>query len=121
MSGMSVKRTCMALDLQNNETLIAAYEQYHQWGGIWPEIPKGIRASGIADMQIYRIGTRLFMIVDYDGNMNLKEIFRKMASMPRQAEWAILMQGFQKELPEAKEGEHWATMKPVFLLNDHIV
>jgi L-rhamnose mutarotase len=110
----------MALDLQNDEKMIAIYEQQHRPGGIWPEIPKGIREAGIADMQIYRIGTRLFMIVDYDSNTNLKEIFGKMVAMPRQGEWAALMAGFQKVLPEAEEGEHWATMKPVFLLNDYI-
>jgi len=120
MSGMILKRTCMALDLQNDEKLIAVYEQYHQPGRIWPEIPKGIRDAGIADMQIHRIGTRLFMVVDYNGNTNLKEAFGKMGTMPRQEEWAVLMDGFQKQLPEAQEGEHWATMKPVFLLNDHI-
>ncbi len=110
----------MALDLQNDEELIAIYEQYHQPGGIWPEIPKGIREAGIADMQIYRIGPRLFMIVDYDRNTNLKETFSKMGTMPRQKEWAALMEGFQRVLPEAEEDEQWATMKPVFLLNDHI-
>jgi L-rhamnose mutarotase len=110
----------MALDLQNDEELIASYERYHQPGGIWPEIPKGIREAGIADMQIYRIGNRLFMIVDYDRTTDLKEAFEKMRTMPRQGEWATLMDGFQRVLPEAKEDEHWATMKPVFLLNDHI-
>lgn len=117
---MPLKRTCLALDLQNDENLIAVYEQYHQPEFIWSEIPKGIRDSGISDMQIYRIGTRLFMIVDYDVNSNLKEIFDSMKVMPRQEEWAALMEGFQKELPEAKEGEHWATMSPVFLLNNPV-
>lgn len=110
----------MALDLQSDEKLIAAYEQYHRPENIWPEIPKGIIDAGIIDMQIYRIGTRLFMIVDYDTNTNLKEAFGKMGGMPRQSEWATLMDGFQNELPESEKGEHWATMKPVFLLNDHM-
>lgn len=108
----------MALDLQNDEKLIAIYEQYHQPGHIWPEIPRGIRDAGIADMQIHRIGTRLFMIVDYDEDTNLRETFDRMGAMPR--EWAALMDAFQRELPEAEEGVHWATMKPVFLLNDHV-
>ena len=109
----------MALDLRDDMQLIEAYEQYHQPEHIWPEIPQGIREAGIADMQIYRIGTRLFMIVDYDENTNLKDAFEKMGTMPRQPEWAALMNSFQKVLPEAEGGEHWATMKPVFLLNDH--
>ena len=110
----------MALDLKDDESLISEYEQYHRREGIWTEIPIGIKEAGILDMQIYRIGTRLFMIVEYDENTNLKTAFEKMGTMPRQQEWATLMAGFQKELPEAKPGEHWATMTPVFLLNDHI-
>jgi L-rhamnose mutarotase len=110
----------MALDLRDDESLITAYEQYHQPDGIWPEIPAGIREAGIVDMQIYRIGARLFMIVDYEETTDLKTTFASMQAMPRQTEWAALMAGFQKTLPGAQEGEHWASMKPVFLLNDHI-
>ena len=117
---MTVQRTAMALDLKDDQNLILAYEQYHQPDGIWAEIPVGIKDSGVIDMQIYRIGTRLFMLVDYDENTNLKDIFHKMSTMPRQTEWAKLMAGFQKQLSEAQSGEQWALMKPVFLLNEHI-
>lgn len=117
---MPVKRTCMALDLKEGENIISAYEQYHSREHIWPEIPVGIREAGILDMQIYRIGNRLFMIVDYDENTDLKIAFEKMGALPRQPEWAALMAGFQQQLSEAQPGEHWATMKPVFLLNDFV-
>lgn len=120
MNKMSVQRTAMALDLRDEENLILAYEQYHQPDNIWAEIPLGIREAGVIDMQIYRIGTRLFMILDYDKNTSLKEIFDKISTMPRQAEWAKLMAGFQKQISEAQIGEHWASMKPVFLLNEYI-
>lgn len=110
----------MALDLKDDQSLIAAYEQYHRPENIWPEIPEGIRRAGVSDMQIYRIGTRLFMIVDHEENSSLAEVFEKMAAMSRQPEWAALMAGFQKALPEAKPGEHWVAMEPVFLLNEHL-
>ena len=38
---MSLKRSCIALDLDDDENLIAAYEQYHRQEDIWPEIPVG--------------------------------------------------------------------------------
>lgn len=110
----------MALDLKDDQNLISAYEQYHKPDGIWAEIPVGIKDSGVIDMQIYRIGNRLFMLVDYDENTNLKDIFDKMSTMPRQTKWAKLMAGFQKKLAETQSGEQWALMKPVFLLNEHI-
>lgn len=118
MSGMSVKRSCLALDLHDEPTLIETYEQYHQPGSIWPEIPVGIREAGILDMQIYRVGSRLFMIVDYEENTSLEVAFGKMESLPRQPEWKVLMAQFQKKLPEAGPGEQWTPMKPVFLLTD---
>ncbi len=117
---MATQRTCMALDLIDDPALIAKYENYHQPGHIWPEIPVGIRDAGITDMQIYRVGTRLFMIVEWDDSTDLKTAFTKMATMPRQPEWAAFMHGFQCKLPEAGPDEHWATMKPVFLLNESL-
>lgn len=108
----------MALDLADDPERIATYEHYHRPEHIWPEIPAGIRAAGVVDMQIYRIGTRLFMIVDYEEHTDLTAAFEKMGTLPRQTEWAAFMAGFQVKLPEASPGEHWAAMKPVFLLNE---
>lgn len=109
----------MALDLVDNAELIALYEHHHEPGNIWPKIPAGIREAGITDMQIYRIGRHLFMIVEHDESTDLQTAFDTMARLPRQGEWAEWMAGFQQKLPEAADGAHWAPMKPVFLLNDH--
>jgi len=57
-----MKRYCLALDLKNDPTLIAEYEVYHR--KIWPEIEKSIKDSGIDNMEIYRTGNRLFMIME---------------------------------------------------------
>ncbi|HEY0055831.1 MAG TPA: L-rhamnose mutarotase [Pedobacter sp.] len=108
----------MALDLQDDAELILLYEQYHTPAGIWPEIPHGIREAGITDLQIYRIGNHLFMIVDCEEGISLQAAFEKMLTFPRQKDWAALMLTFQKKLTEAKPDEHWALMKPVFLLED---
>lgn len=113
-----MKRTCLALDLVDDPQLIEAYERYHQSDNVWLEIVKGIRNSGIDDMQIYRIGVSLFMIVDYNENLDLKQAFATMGSMPRQVEWAQLMAQFQRKITAAKPDELWAEMKPVFLLKN---
>lgn len=115
---MQTQRTCLALDLKDNDELIAQYEHLHQPEHIWPEIPKGIRAGGIVDMQIYRLRTRLFMIVETEEGIDLNTAFEAIGKMPLQAEWAAFMEGFQQRLAEAKPHEHWAEMKPVFMLND---
>ena len=57
-----VKRYCQTLDLKNDSALIAEYVKRH--ADIWPEIKTGICEVGILEMQIFLLGTRLFMIVE---------------------------------------------------------
>ncbi|MDQ9824557.1 L-rhamnose mutarotase, partial [Acinetobacter sp. 163] len=59
----ATKRYCQTLDLRNDPELIATYRKLHSQEGIWPEIMEGIRKAGILEMEIYLLGTRLFMIV----------------------------------------------------------
>ncbi|KAA6314891.1 L-fucose mutarotase, partial [termite gut metagenome] len=58
-----VKRYCQTLDLRDNPELISEYRNRHSQEKIWSEIPEGIRQVGILEMEIYLLGTRLFMIV----------------------------------------------------------
>ena len=55
-------RQCLALDLKDDPALIAEYERLHQQ--IWPQISAHLREHGVLDMQIWRLGTRLFMVMD---------------------------------------------------------
>ncbi|MBS1565874.1 MAG: L-rhamnose mutarotase, partial [Bacteroidetes bacterium] len=57
-----MKKYCLACDLKDDAALIAEYEEYHL--AIWPEIKKSILDAGIADMEIFRAGNRLFMIME---------------------------------------------------------
>lgn len=69
-----LKRYCKTLDLQDDPMLIAEYEAHHK--KIWPEITEYLKNTGIEHMEIWRIGTRLFMIMDvnitYDLNVILE-------------------------------------------------
>ena len=53
-----MKRYCQTLDLKEDEQLIKEYCYWHSPEHIWPEIPEGIRAVGILNMEIYRLGLR---------------------------------------------------------------
>jgi L-rhamnose mutarotase len=117
---MPSKQYCLALDLKEDETLIAQYEHYHRPENIWPEIEEGIKACNILDMQIYRVGNRLFMILETNESFEMKRDFAKMASLPRQKEWAELMLAFQQRLPFAQPDELWMEMKPIFRLKNCI-
>ena len=59
-----VKRYCQTLDLKDDPELIAEYRKRHSEAESWPEIRNGIRDVGILEMEIYILGTRLFMIVE---------------------------------------------------------
>jgi L-rhamnose mutarotase len=52
------------LNLKNSPKLIAEYRKVHSREKAWPEIRAGIRSVGILEMEIYILGSRLFMIVE---------------------------------------------------------
>ena len=104
----------MTLDLQDDPQLIAEYKKYHQH--VWPEIIESIKHSGIEDMQIYLLGTRMFMIMDVKDNFSFAAKGEADRTNPKVVEWEQLMWKFQKPLPQAKPGEKWLLMDRVFKL-----
>ena len=55
-----MKRYALALDLVDQPQLISEYVSYHQQ--VWPEIKASIKDAGVENMEIYRVGNRLFMV-----------------------------------------------------------
>jgi L-rhamnose mutarotase len=109
-----MKRYCLALDLVNDPALIAEYEDYHE--NVWPEIKESISTSGITDMEIYRFGNRLFMIMDTDANFSFDHKGAMDAINPKVQEWEKLMWKYQQAIPGAKPGEKWVLMDRIFKL-----
>ena len=107
-----MKQYCLALDLKDDEQLIAAYEQYHRT--VWPEILKSIRDSGIEQMQIYRTGNRLFMIIHATDEFSFEAKAASDNSNERVKQWEELMWKFQQALPWGKPGEKWILMEEIF-------
>ena len=109
-----MKRYCLALDLKDDPELIKEYEAYHQ--AVWPEILESIKQSGITDMEIYRTGNRLFMIMETTDDFS----FEKKAGMDegnqKVVEWEELMWKYQQALPGAAPGEKWILMTKIFSL-----
>jgi L-rhamnose mutarotase len=111
-----MKRQCLALDLKNDPELIAEYEHWHKKENGWPAIKVSILSAGITDMQIYRTGNRLFMIMETDEHYDAENKAALDASNPVVQEWEVLMWKFQQPLPWAKEGEKWVLMDQIFQL-----
>ena len=111
-----VKRFCQTLDLKDNPELIAEYRRRHSEGEAWSEILDGIREVGILEMEIYIVGTRLFMIVETPLDFNWSEAMARLSTLPRQQEWEDYMSEFQKAAPGASSDEKWVLMERMFHL-----
>ena len=109
-----MKRYCLALDLKDDPQLIAEYEAYHR--EVWPEIKKSIIDSGIADMEIYRFGSRLFMVMETTDGFSFENKAKMDAGNQKVKEWEQLMWKFQQPLPATKPGEKWVLMERIFVL-----
>ena len=109
-----MKRHCLALDLVDNESLIAEYEQYHK--EVWPEILDSIQGAGILQMEIYRIKNRLFMIMEVNDKFSFDAKTKADKENARVQEWETLMWKYQQALPGAKPGEKWMLMEKIFAL-----
>jgi L-rhamnose mutarotase len=116
MSLPSFKRFCKTMELRNNPQLIDAYKKAHAKGQVWPEVTEGLREIGVLDMEIYLLGTRLFMIMDTVPHFEHDEAFARLANMPRQSEWETHMARFQDTSAEASADEKWQLMDRIFKL-----
>ncbi len=108
------QRHCLTLDLKNDPALIAEYKKHHQH--VWPEILNSIHDSGILDMEIYLLDTRLFMIMEVADNFSFAAKQKADQQNPKVQEWESLMWKFQQALPQAKPGEKWLPMERIFKL-----
>ncbi len=106
----------MALDLKDDPEIIAEYEYWHKTGNGRPEIKKSILDSGITDMQIYRTGNRLFMIMETVDDYSPEKKAQMDADNMKVQEWEQFVLKFQQPLPWAKEGEKWVLMDKIFQL-----
>lgn len=108
------RRYCLTLDLKDDPRLIAEYKRYHE--KIWPEITDSIKNSGIEDMEIYLLGTRLFMIMEVNETFTFEAKAKADSLNPKVQEWEKLMWAHQEALPQAKPGEKWLLMEQIFKL-----
>ena len=108
------ERYCFALDLIDNEASIAEYEEHHR--NIWPEVVDSFHRAGIVNVELYRTGNRLMMMLETNEQFSFE---KKKAIDEADAvvqKWEKLMSGYQKPLPWS-QGEKWVLMKPIYKLN----
>jgi len=108
------RRFCLTLDLKDDPALMAEYQRYHQ--KIWPAITQSIKDSGIEDMEIYLLGTRMFMIMEVNERFSFEAKAQADGKNLKVQEWENLMWKFQQSLSQAKPGEKWMRMERIFKL-----
>jgi len=107
-----MQRHCLTLDLKNDPAKIAQYKRYHE--KIWPDIRESLYAAGVTGMEIYLLGTRMFMIMDVAEDFSFQRKAAMDRANPKVQEWEALMAQFQA-VPEGGDlVRKWQPMEKVF-------
>jgi L-rhamnose mutarotase len=107
----------LALDLKDDEKLIAEYEAYHK--NVWPEIISKIKESGILNCEIFRVQNRLVMRLETIDSFSFEAKAKIDSSSEIVQKWEELMWTYQQALPNSKTGEKWMLMEPIFNMNSN--
>jgi L-rhamnose mutarotase len=110
------QRYLLALDLRPDDELIRAYEEYHAPGNVWPPVLDSLREAGIREMQIYRTGNRLVMVIEAEPDFTFERKAALDAANTVVQDWETLMSTFQQAIPWARPGEKWIPLQKVFEL-----
>ncbi len=112
-----MKSFAQALDLKNDPGMIAEYKEYHT--RVWPEVLRGLKAIGISKMQIFLLGTHLFMYYEAPDDFVPDRDYQTYARDPRVQAWDVLMRGFQQRVAEAPpDSGWWTSLEKVFDLEE---
>ena len=111
-----MNRYCLALDLVNDIKLIAEYDAWHTHENCWPQIKESLLNSGISQLEIYRTGNRLFMIMETGESFSFSKKETADSANEKVQEWEQLMWKYQVALPWAEPGEKWILMENIFKL-----
>lgn len=107
-------RHCLTVDLKDEATAISEYKRYHV--KIWPEVKKSLFDAGVTDMEIYLLGTRMFMIMDVDDDFSFSKKAAMDTANAKVQEWEAIMGGFAQPLPQSRPEQRWVLMERVFSL-----
>jgi len=111
------RQYCLRLNLKDDTALIYEYEEYHKPGNVWPEVIDSIRSAGILDMQIYRSGFELIMVMTVSGSFSFEDKALRDSLNPMVVNWERLMDKFQ--LKDEGTDVKWQEVSSIFRLSEH--
>lgn len=109
-----MQRFVKTLRLVDDPEAIAAYRHAHDT--IWPEIASGIRAAGIADMELYLLGNLAVMVMELPDGADADAVMARLATFPRQQEWEEHVGAWQQCEPGSTSAGKWNEMERIFTL-----
>jgi L-rhamnose mutarotase len=113
-----MQRLLYALDLKDDPALIADYEAWHRADKVWPSVVESLKASGMDELQLYRTGNRLVLIIEAPDEFSPAAKASADAANAEVQAWEKLMWVFQQPLPWAAPGQKWVPMQPIFALTE---
>src|SRR4051812_11135994 len=82
----------------------------------WPSVVASLKSSGIDNLELFRTGNRLVLIIDAPDEFSPAARAAADASNPDIQAWETLMWNFQRSLPWAQPGQKWVLMPSIFCL-----
>ena len=107
----------LLLDLKDDPAGIAEYERWHAAGNVPAAVTASIRRAGIRDMRIFRVGTRLVMLMETDPDYDPAVKSASDAADPDVVAWERLMDRFQQAIPGAIPGTKWTETTQIYALS----
>lgn len=107
-----MQRFSLTLELYPDAKLIAEYVERHRH--VWPEVQESLRASGVINMEIYHLGTRLVMIMDTTDDFTFERKAELDRANPVVMQWEREMAKYQSADPAADASGKWQLMDNVF-------
>ena len=116
--GKRIKRYVQTMDLKDDEELIRRYCEAHDEIHARPAILAGMREVGILEMELYRVGDRVVMIVDTPEDFDWDSAMSRLACLPGQADWEAYVAQFQQCSPTDTSDQKWKMMDRIFRIYD---
>lgn len=113
----ALRRIVRVQDLIADEEVYAAYDKAHSLGHTPAAVLEVQRRHGIADLEIYRVGDRLVMILTVTADYDPDGLDRASTAMPALIDWHRRMGVLQRR--PAGASEDWSEAHCVFRQSEH--
>lgn len=110
-------RHVLAIDLIDDANAIQLYEWYHRPEQASDVVTRSIAASGVIEMEIFRVSNRLVMIMDVSDNFNFEKKAALDAVNQEVVRWETEMGALQQPILGPGTPK-WSQMKRIYSLQE---